>query len=108
MSKLLNIYSSKINNYKYVYLEKEFNYLKFMGESKKKELVSRSSYFFYDLMDNDLIFNKFIAYFTKKSEKAKHYNMLYRAFKYIKFSMKQQPSLFFKKSLKVNNLFFEV
>lgn len=89
--KSYNLYIKKINNYLI---------------TNKSHI--NTNYFVNETFNKNILFQKFISFFMKKGKKFKYLGIIYKAIRYIKLYLKQQPIVFINKSLKINSFFFDV
>lgn len=94
---LYSLYTKKINHYL-----KKNNDLFFLNNK------INVNYFIHEIFNKNVLFNKLLSFFLKKGKKFKYLGILYKVIKYIKLYIRQQPVVFFNKSLTLESLFFDI
>ena len=94
---LYSLYTKKINHYflknnDLFFLKNKINF----------------NYFIHEIFNKNVLFKKLLSFFLKKGKKFKYLGILYKVIKYIKLYIRQQPVVFFNKSLTLDSLFFDM
>lgn len=99
-----------------MFLKKIYNYNKnnkkelilFLKNNKKKSI--NMNYFISETFSRNIWLNRFLNLIIKKGNKYKYLDIFYKVMKMIKLYLRQQPIIFFNKSLKVKtmNFYFDV